>query len=252
MTFLCRKGRITGGHGTRWTDARIGHVYVEGGGVFCEFASPLIAYNIIVDNNAVPRPDSRGAGGGGIRCGDGEPEIAHNLIERNHGPYGGGLVLYFTAAHVHDNVIARNSGGRSFGGGGMWIAGRLATMAPVVLRRNVIAFNRAEADIADAASGRAPEAGTGGAIRVYSGGVYDNRVIGCDNIIDRNFQTYGPEVAALPWEVRSGLSASKDAGRGDGNGLAGADSSLTRYLEWDPPNASSSDGRPCAMGRSPR
>jgi hypothetical protein len=228
---------ITGGHGTRWADPRNGHVYVEGGGVLCEFASPLIAYNIITSNDAVPRPGSRGAGGGGIRCGNGEPQIAHNIIVRNHGPYGAGLVLYYTAAHVHDNLIAWNTGGDSFGGGGFWIAGRLATTAPTVLRRNAILFNSANAP-ASSTPDTPPEAGTAGTILLYSGGVYENHVTGCDNIVAGNAQASGPSIVARVSEIdRAVWQPSASA----------ADTTRARYLAWQAIAPSSPDGTTCAM-----
>lgn len=193
---------ITGGHGTKWTDARNGHVYVEGGGILCEFASPLIAYNIITDNVAVSRPGARGAGGGAIRCGDGEPEIAHNVIVRNRGPYGGGLVLYFTAAHVHDNLIAWNDGGDTFGGGAFWIAGQLASTAPNRLDRNVIIGNIAVRDTVTGDRSAVPdESGKGAAMLVYSGGVYRDRVVGRRNVFRDNRSDAGGPMSARASDV---------------------------------------------------
>lgn len=193
---------ITGGHGTKWTDARNGHVYVEGGGVLCELASPVIAYNIITDNVAVTRPGARGAGGGAIRCGDGEPEIAHNVIVRNHAPYGAGLVLYFTAAHVHDNLIAWNEGGDTFGGGAFWIAGQLASTAPTRLDRNVIAGNVAVRDSTTRDRSSVPdESGRGAAMLVYSGGVYRDRVIGRENVLRGNRSAAGGPIWARAGDV---------------------------------------------------
>jgi hypothetical protein len=238
---------ITGGHGTRWADPRNSHVYVEGGGVLCEFASPLIAYNIITANDAVPRPGSRGAGGGAIRCGNGEPEIAHNVIVRNHGPYAAGLVLYYVAAHVHDNLIAWNSGGESFGGGGFWIAGRLATTAPTVLRRNAILSNRAIAPDTRTAD-TPPEAGTGGAILVYSAGVYENRVTGCDNVIGGNTQASGPSIVARGAEVDDAVRQSRARRTPDPRLRLTADTTFAQYLTWQSGDRTSPDGAPCARG----
>jgi hypothetical protein len=235
---------ITGGHGTRWADPRNGHVYVEGGGVLCEFASPVIAYNIITGNDAVPRPDSRGAGGGGIRCGNGEPEIAHNVIVRNHGPYGGGLVLYYAAAHVHDNLVAWNTGGDSFGGAGFWIAGRLATTAPIVLRRNTIVSNRAVAP-ASRTPDTPEEAGSGGAILVYSGNGYENRLTGCDNTIAGNTQEHGPPIVARTGELAPTVWQSSPPRGPTGAGPAATDAGFARYLTWPATAWASPDGGPC-------
>jgi hypothetical protein len=37
------------------------------------------------------------AGGGAIRCGYSEPTITNNVIRGNHGRYGGGVVLFYSA-----------------------------------------------------------------------------------------------------------------------------------------------------------
>lgn len=222
---------ITGGRGTRWADPRNGHVYVEGGAVLCEFASPFIAYNIITGNDAIPRPGTRGAGGGGIRCGNGEPEIAHNVIERNHGPYAGAMVLYYAAAHVHDNLIAWNTGGETFGGGALWIAGRLATTAPTVLADNTIVFNRALPPVGPEDQ-RPAEAGRGGAILVYSGGVYVNRVVGCGNVLAGNQEPFGPPVVAPAGEVEGTLAAPDLS-----HPTVQPDTSASHYLRWVPPGS---------------
>ena len=235
---------ITGGHGTRWADPRNGHVYVEGGGVLCEFASPVIAYNIITGNDAVPRPGSRGAGGGGIRCGNGEPEIAHNVIVRNHGPYGAGLVLYYAAAHVHDNLVAWNAGGDSFGGAGFWIAGRLATTAPVVLRRNTIVFNRALEPVSRT-SDTPEEAGSGGAILVYSGNGYQNRLTGCGNAAAENAQGHGPPIVARAGELDPALWRPSTPRTPTEAMPAATDTGFARYLTWSATAGASPDGAPC-------
>jgi hypothetical protein len=188
---------ITHGSGTKWKDARNGHVYVEGGGILCEFSSPTIEHNVIIDNSPVNRPGALGSGGGGIRCGDGEPTIAYNVIASNSGPYGAGLVLYFTAAHVHDNAIVWNSGGYSFGGGGFWIAGELASTSPDEISNNIIAHNTVWTDTAAMKQHEdlPAESGEGGAMLVYSDGVYRNHVTGVDNIVSDNTQIRGPAIA---------------------------------------------------------
>jgi hypothetical protein len=111
---------LTGGQGTVWTDPHGAGIYREGGGVLTEFSSPIIQYNLIVDNVAVNTSSVVSAGGGGIRSGDGDPQILNNVIMSNRGRYGAGVVLNYAAGVLRNNVIAFNSGGEDFGGGGIW------------------------------------------------------------------------------------------------------------------------------------
>lgn len=112
---------ITGGAGTRWTDEHGAGTYREGGGVLIQYLSPRVQYNKITGNHV--HDASLESGGGGIRCGDGNPRILNNIITGNtSGVYGGGIVLNYTGAVVRNNVIAYDTTGTNYGGGGgIWI-----------------------------------------------------------------------------------------------------------------------------------
>lgn len=210
---------ITGGTGTVWFDARNHRAYREGGGVLCEFVSPRILDNLITGNEAVqPGHGSRSAGGGGIRCGNGSPVIARNRIIGNRGTYGAGLVLYLTAAEVRDNLIARNTGGTTFGGSGIWIAGALTPRVPDVLAGNIIADNVARSGAGTIPAAALPdETGQAGAIFVYSGGVYRNAVVGAGNIIWGNRQAAGGAIAGDSTALRLSCSDVEGGWPGPGN-----------------------------------
>ena len=133
---------ITGGTGTRWLDPRHKLWYREGGGILCEFSSPIIQHNVIEGNAATSMEDSvASAGGGGIRCGFGEPTIRQNVIRNNRGRYGAGMTLFHAAARVQHNLITGNSGGEDYGGAGIWAIGSLSRLARHVIEHNTIADN---------------------------------------------------------------------------------------------------------------
>jgi hypothetical protein len=132
---------ITGGKGTRWEDEHgRGNWYTEGGGILIQYSSPTIRNNIIMGNEAI-RKNTRivSAGGGAIRSGDGNPKIINNMIISNKGLYGGGIVLNYSGAVIRNNIIAKNSGGQDFGGGGVWINGN--GTAPRIIENNNITGN---------------------------------------------------------------------------------------------------------------
>ncbi len=138
---------ITGGTGTIWLDAKDLAYFREGGGILCELASPTIRYNHIVNNVAVSNESNvkgdslLSAGGGGIRCGYAEPTITNNVIRGNRGRYGGGIVLFHSAGIVRNNLIADNSGGEDFGGGGLWLVGSLSYRLGTIVEHNTIVNN---------------------------------------------------------------------------------------------------------------
>jgi len=145
---------ITGGMGTLWDDEHNpGYYYTEGGGILIQAASPTIKNNIIRNNEAINRTGSIvSAGGGAIRCGDGNPTIQNNIILENEGRYGGGIVLNFSGATISNNIIAYNSGGEDYGGGGIWAVGE--GISPKSIVNNTIVMNQS--------------ATTGGGIRLWS------------------------------------------------------------------------------------
>ena len=144
---------ITGGTGTKFRDQSDHLWYVEGGGVIIENSDPLIAFNMIVNNEATRRPaGTQSAGGGGIRYGYCSPKIHNNVILNNSGLYGGGIVSFFADGDIQHNVIANNDGGQAYGGGGLWIGG---TGHSTTLINNTIGGNESFL--------------TGGGIRLFAG-----------------------------------------------------------------------------------
>jgi hypothetical protein len=137
---------ITGGTGTVWLDAKDQIVFREGGGILCELAAPTIRFNHIVGNAAVSMDRGvKSAGGGGIRCGYAEPTIVNNVIRDNRGRYGAGVVLFYSAGTVRNNLVVGNTGGEDFGGGGLWIVGNLSRRLTTVVEHNTIVDNAATA-----------------------------------------------------------------------------------------------------------
>ncbi len=152
-----------GGRGTIWYDPAGAGTFREGGGILTEFSSPIIRHNIIRDN-IIPSGGAGlvSSGGGGIRCGEGSPRIENNRIIYNRGDgYGGGVVLNFCPnVVVRNNIIAHNSGGKDFSGGGFWSTGQDQNSV-VTLENNVIAYNHALA-------GTGQFAGKGGGVWTFS------------------------------------------------------------------------------------
>jgi hypothetical protein len=132
---------LTGGSGTLWEDEHgPGQFYTEGGGILIQASSPVIKNNIISGNEAINIPvGATSAGGGAIRCGDGNPQILNNIITFNQGRYGGGIVLNYSGAVIKNNIIAYNTGGQDFGGGGLWCL--LNGANPVIIENNTISAN---------------------------------------------------------------------------------------------------------------
>ena len=132
---------ITGGTGTIWEDEHgPGNFYTEGGGILIQAAAPTIRNNIISNNEAVNNQGSIvSAGGGAIRCGDGNPVILNNIIFENEGRYGGGIVFNYSGGIIQNNIVAYNSGGNDFGGGGLWILDN--GTEPIKIANNTIVYN---------------------------------------------------------------------------------------------------------------
>ena len=135
---------ITGGTGTVWYDNKDKILFREGGGILIDLAGPTIRNNVITGNRAdTAREGVLSAGGGGVRVGFGDPILERNVITRNHGRYGGGIVLFHAAAVLRGNVIRENTGGEDFGGAGLWIWGHFSRRLPNVVTGNLISDNRA-------------------------------------------------------------------------------------------------------------
>ncbi len=134
--------KITGGTGTRWEDEHgPGSWYREGGGILVQYLSPRIGFNHITFNKATSLVNCVSAGGGAIRCGDGNPKIFNNIIDNNQGRYGGALVFNFSGAVIKNNIIAGNTGGEDFGGGGIWAYGSDGLSRPGIVENNTIVNN---------------------------------------------------------------------------------------------------------------
>ncbi len=182
-TAILQGFTITGGAGTKWLDVHGAGTYREGGGILVEFSSPVIRHNFITGNIVTNVIGVLSTGGGGIRCGDGSPHITGNLIAYNQGRYGGGVVFNYCDQPVLDNnVIVHNSGGQSFGGGGVWATGS-GTSPLVYITNNTIAQNHV--------SGAGAYGGKGGGIFVFS-----VTMLIKNNIIWGNSQVSGNTIAA--------------------------------------------------------
>lgn len=173
---------LTGGTGTVWEDQSDHNDFREGGGVLTEGGSPSIVNNLIMGNKAILTAGVTSAGGGGIRCGYGTPLVANNVFGYNQGHYGGAIVLFHAPTTIRNNIVFENSGGKDFGGGGIWItsAGGTPTVA-----NNTIINNRSTTD--------------GGGLLLWA-----NSVSLSSNIIRNNTAaTTGPQV-----KMRAGATSS--------------------------------------------
>jgi hypothetical protein len=85
---------------------------IDGGGIYCDGASPTIRNNIVTDNSCYI--------GGGILCYFGSPIIDGNVITHNSTiDQGGGISCFYSSANITNNFIAENSA--DVGGGiGCW------------------------------------------------------------------------------------------------------------------------------------
>ncbi len=143
-TTLVTGFTITGGTGTVWNDAKDQTLFREGGGILIDLAGPTIRFNVITGNRAdTAREGVLSAGGGGVRVGFADPILERNVITHNHGRYGGGVVLFHSAAILRGNVIRENTGGEDFGGAGLWAWGHFSRRLPGLIVGNVITDNHA-------------------------------------------------------------------------------------------------------------
>lgn len=182
-TTIVQGFTITGGKGTSWKDEHSPGTYCEGGGIFTAFSSPVIQNNIIINNEAINKTGLASAGGGGIRSGDGNPKILNNIIKDNKGRYGAGIVLNWCNAIVKNNIIAGNSGGEDYGGGGIWLNKSHGGLR--IIENNTIVYNHSVSD--------------GGGILLYNSTAATIR----NNIIFDNTANTSPQISA-----RSGATAS--------------------------------------------
>lgn len=168
---------LTGGTGTKWTDEHGAGIYREGGGILITLSSPTITNNLIINNEAIDRTGVTSAGGGGIRAGDSNAHIYNNIIANNKGHYGAGVVWNYATGVMKNNIIAGNSGGEDFGGGGVWTLAEGTT----IIENNVIAYN--------SVTGSGANRGKGGGILVWS-----TSITARNNIIWGNTQSSGDQI----------------------------------------------------------
>lgn len=169
---------ITGGNGTRWLDEHGAGTYREGGGILIAESSPVIRFNVITYNYATVTTGSSGAGGGGLRIGDGNPRILNNNISYNQARYGPGIVLNYTGAIIKNNLIAYNTGGQSYNGGGaIWGNNSPASGLPKIIENNMIFSNHATV-------------GTGGVLNLNSSMILRNNILWRNSSSVNNSQVY--------------------------------------------------------------
>ena len=109
----------------------------DGGGVFCDHASPTIAYNIIRDNLA--NRNTGGGNGGGIFCFYSTALIMNNLIMYNntngiYGGFGGGVAIRSANPILINNTITRNNSNQV--GGGLFIVWSTPSIINTVIWNN--------------------------------------------------------------------------------------------------------------------
>ena len=168
---------ITGGTGTVWFDNKDKINFREGGGIIVDLSGPTIRNNVIEGNVAIDKGKMLSAGGGGIRVGFAEPIIEKNVIRNNKGRYGGGIVLFHSAATVRDNVITGNEGGEDFGGAGIWVVGHFSQKLTNVIEYNTIAGNIGHPDTT-LPQGRRRISGKGAGLHFgFSRAIFRNNII---------------------------------------------------------------------------
>ncbi len=163
---------LTGGTGTKWVDEHGAGTYREGGGILITLSSPTIRNNIIINNEAINKNGVVSSGGGGIRCGDSDAKIINNVIMNNKGHYGAGIVINYAKCTIKNNIIAYNSGGEDFGGGGIWCY----SVGPTIIENNTIYKNVVNNN-------------SGGGIYVWNTQIHAK-----NNIVWENTQTSGGQI----------------------------------------------------------
>jgi len=99
---------VTNGYGMAWARSA-----GDGGGIYCDGASPLIINNIITDNFA-----SSGYGGGLFIKSYSAPFVVYNTIEDNCSQQcGGGIYCRNSTPYIVYNTISNNKAMLGFGGG---------------------------------------------------------------------------------------------------------------------------------------
>lgn len=168
---------ITEGRGTKYQWPNGNHDQ-EGAGIIFSYSNAIVRNNIIINNKCIPGSGTSAGGGGGISAMYGNPGIYNNLIISNYATYAAGLVLNWSGGKIKNNIIYNNSGGRSFGTGGVMIWDSPANS--VNIENNIIIGNFSERDA--------------GGLHIRSLSDEDNYIIK-NNIIWYNRQLIGDQVS---------------------------------------------------------
>jgi len=194
---------IIGGNGTKWVDpGNPGWTWRGGGGIFTFGSSPTIQFNIIKNNSVTNTTGVNGAQGGGSLSFAGNPRIKNNIIMENEARYGAGIVIDYSGGIVKNNIIWKNFGGQSYGGGGIWTLGNGSS--PIIIENNHI--------IENSVTGSGNYGGKGGGIFVWMG-----TLTARNNIIWGNTQSQGGPIAELDGG-NANLTYSNVEGGFSGNG----------------------------------
>jgi len=134
---------IKQGSGTHWVDPQFPNwTWHSGGGIFIFESSPTIKNNYIIDNHVDDNTGVDGASGGGILTYGGNPVVINNIINNNTALYGAGVVVDYSGCVFKNNIVAQNSGGQDYGGGGFWTIGN--GDEPIIIENNTIVDNESE------------------------------------------------------------------------------------------------------------
>lgn len=134
---------IRQGTGTHWIDPQFPTwTWHSGGGVFIFQSSPTIKNNYIINNHVDDDTGVSGASGGGILMYGGNPVIINNVFKNNTALYGAGVVIDYSGCVFKNNIVAQNSGGQDYGGGGFWTIGN--GNDPIIIENNTIVNNESE------------------------------------------------------------------------------------------------------------
>jgi hypothetical protein len=174
--------------------------YVEGlygyygGGICCNYSSPVISHNVISNNG-----DGFYTCGGGIACCGGSPTIVNNTISTNHALNGGGIFCSQSSPTIARNLINWNT--ETQYGGGIY----LDSATSAVVRNNTITRNGAAA---------------GGGIYCYnSAGRFSSNTITYNSTNYYNgggIYCYNYESSAVPQIVNNTVAYNTSPGSGGG------------------------------------
>ena len=165
---------IRGGTGSHWVDPQFPtYTWHSGGGIFIFQSSPTVKNNYIINNHVDDDTGVDGASGGGICMYGGNPVVVNNVIKNNTALYGAGVVIDYSGCVFKNNIVAQNSGGQNYGGGGFWTIGNGAQ--DIIIENNTIVENESELK--------------GGAMYLWS-----TQLTARNNIIWGNTQTIGNQI----------------------------------------------------------